>query len=157
MGTILRFRHSSKVPPISCAHLLTIAAEVVMLLRAQAVFDNESEGVEQDDAYIFSGILGGVSTDPDLSPSLRGNRTRHRDKENIDIRDNSSSNIEARFYDRDITASGFADHLYCLHPEERCSRMGCIEERIFYAYNTMDGCIKLLIIIILLGVIASML
>ena len=35
--------------------------------------------------------------------------------------------------------------------------MGCIGERIFYAYNTMDGCIKLLIIIILLGVIASML
>ena len=58
--------------------------------------------------------------------------------------------------DRDMTLSPQTTLLYCLHWRGWCSRINGIGERISYVYITMDGCIKLLIIIILLGVIASM-
>ncbi|MCI7004077.1 MAG: hypothetical protein MR890_01495 [Akkermansia muciniphila] len=36
-----------------------LTAEVVILLSSESMFDNEPAGIEQDDACIFSGIIGG--------------------------------------------------------------------------------------------------
>ena len=39
--------------------VVLLTAEVVILLSSEAMFDNEPEGIEQDGACIFSGIIGG--------------------------------------------------------------------------------------------------
>ena len=39
--------------------VVLLTAEVVILLSSESMFDNEPEGIEQDDACIFSGIIGG--------------------------------------------------------------------------------------------------
>ena len=39
--------------------VVLLTAEVVILLSSESMFDNEPAGIEQDDACIFSGIIGG--------------------------------------------------------------------------------------------------
>ena len=39
--------------------VVLLTAEVVILVSSEAMFDNEPEGIEQDGACIFSGIIGG--------------------------------------------------------------------------------------------------